>query len=129
MKSIISIFAAAALLLSALTACGTNTRTMRREEARTTPSPAATATTAPAATAAPDRNGTDTGIGGAIGDAARGAGDAVGDAVRGAGDAVGDIVNGAGNAVEDMTDGMGSAADGTVTDRDGYIGNETDTRR
>lgn len=136
MKSIISVIMTAVLLLSVLTACGTN-RTGNVEEARVTPGSTAQATNRPAATNSPSATNTpggtdrDNTVGGAVedvGDAAGsvvgGAANAVGDVVGGVGNAVGDAANGVGNAVNDMTDDTRTGAEGRVRDNDGVIGNE-----
>ncbi|MGM9615629.1 MAG: hypothetical protein ACI3W7_08920 [Oscillospiraceae bacterium] len=140
MKSIISVIMTAVLLLSVLTACGTN-RTGNVEEARVTPGTAAQATNSPSATNRPSATNTpgttdrDNTVGGAVGDAVEDVGDAAGSVVGGAANAVGDVVGGVGNAVDDAAKGVGNAvndmtddtrtgAEGRVNDNDGVIGNE-----
>lgn len=105
MRSIISILASAALMLSVLTACGTGAKT-RMDEARTTPGSAVT-TAMPTATANAE-NGMRNAVGSAgdaVGGAARDAGDVVGNAVEDVGNAVGNAAKGAGDAVSDLFDG------------------------
>ena len=106
MKSIISTIMTAALLLSALSACGRSNVSSRTEEARVTPNTAVTETSRPAATATPgaNTNGDNGTVGNAIGNAAENAGDAIGDVVSGAGNAVGNAVGAVGNAMDDMVD-------------------------
>lgn len=104
MKAILSIIAAAALILSALTACGTTSKT-NADTGRLEATPAATATVRPAATNRPSETARPEDLGDTVGDAARNAGDAVGNAVEGAGDVVGNAAKNAGDAVSDLLDG------------------------
>ena len=118
MKSIFSTILTAALLLSALTACGRSNAGGRVEEARATPKTNVTGTSRPAATSTPaaaadnDRGS----VGNAIGDAAEKAGDAVGDVVGGVGNAVGDAVGGVGNAIGGAAGAVGNETDDNVDD-------------
>lgn len=103
MKSIFSIILTSVMLLSVLTACGTNTSKTTGDDARTTPSPAATDMATPGGTSRPDDD-----MAGDAEKAVDDAGNAVGDVVGGAGDAAGDV----GDAVDDMADGVEDAARG-----------------
>ena len=98
MKSILSVLMAAALILSALTACG-DTKKTNADNGRLETTPAAQATTRPVATAVPN------GMGDRVGDAARDAGSAVGNAVEDVGDMAGNAIARTGDAVEDLFDG------------------------
>ena len=116
MKSIVSVILTAVMLLSVLTACGTNTRS-NMDTAGAVKTPVTTAdqngvvaTTRPAATANPN------GMGDTVGDAARGAGNVVGNAVEDVGNAVGNAAKGVGDTVSDMFDGSSTPA-ATATPR------------
>lgn len=106
MRSIISMIMTAALLLSALSACGRSNTGTRAEEARVTPNAAVAETSRPAVTATPGaKTDRDNGaVGNAIGDAAENAGDAIGDVVGGVGNAVGNAVGAVGTEMDDMVD-------------------------
>jgi len=99
MKTIFSILASAALLMSILTACGTTSKT-NADNGRLEPTAPVAATTRPET------------MGEKASDAARDAGSAVGNAVEDAGDMVGDAAKDAGNAVSDMFDGNSGAKTG-----------------
>jgi len=118
MKTIFSIIAAAALLLSALTACGTTAKT-NADTGRLEPTPRATTTARPAATTNPMATAKPDTMGDKAGNAARDAGNAVGNAVEDAGDMVGNAAKDAGNAVSDLLGGNGNtpAADVKTTPR------------
>ncbi len=111
MKTILSIFMTAALILSTLTGC-MNSRAGRIEEARVTPEPTMTATSTPRPTATTKPDATGSELGNAARDAMDDVGNAAGNVIDGVGNAVDDAMTGAGNAVDKVMTGVGDAVSG-----------------